>query len=438
MARHAWSDSDDDNAGRHPWSSDGEQTDSDSADELPERLPAELFKDELIQLHLGRDLNAKAFCVIMHYAGLNGIAGCAELGKPLGLPPGHYQRHLENVLPLYRDGALPYEVQVPCSGQKPGRDSRLLPLLVPQEELDHEMRGVHGWADQVRSAIDEGLFPPCYDSHPIVTACATPVIPLALFVDALPYSDVDSIVAFWIVNMLTGCHHLVAIVRKSIVCRCGCKGWCTFWAIFNYLHWCFAVLATGTYAEGRHDRSPWHETDIDRASMAGGAAVAVYCLLWIKGDWAECATTLGFPSWNSAIRPCFGCNCTLDDMFNLLGVGPFNCPHRINDDDDYFAACSRCEIEINIPSAAVHGDICRLLYYDKRDTSRGLSMRGECGRLLAGDRVDPSPDLPDVAGFFDLCVFPVKVKFWRPSLDYITGIVILCSMSHWVSLHTDP
>jgi hypothetical protein len=157
-------------------------------------------------------------------------------------------------------------------------------------------------------------------------------------------------------------------------------------------------------------------------SLVGEVAQAVYCLIWIKGDWAEYATTLGFPSWTSAVRPCFNCNCSLLDMFKLRGIGPFNFPHRPNEDSDYFEACNRCEVEVIITSAEEHNRMCKILFYDKREQgSKGLALRENFDALglIAGDRLDPTPQLRDVGGIFHIAEFPRSVKFWRVSLEYL-------------------
>eukprot|EP00959_Pyramimonas_sp_CCMP1952_P358264 7501534-Pyramimonas_sp.AAC.1 len=48
------------------------------------------------------------------------------------------------------------------------------------------------------------------------------------YTDAVRYNSIldsatDSTVGFWIVNMCTLKRHLVASVRTSKLCRCGCK-----------------------------------------------------------------------------------------------------------------------------------------------------------------------------------------------------------------------
>ena len=270
MEHHPWSDSDGDDSPRprHEWSSDSESSIDSEIDQ--EQTPAKLFMDLMFELYLSRALTALSFCVLMYYAGQCGIPGCAQWGKRPNLPSGHYQRHLSKSLPMYCDASPEYEVELVCSDKhRPGRSSTWFPVLVPQEEFDRELETTEGWGEKLQHCIDNNMFPTCYDSHPIVAEATRPVLPVALFVDALPYTNVDSLIGFWIVNLLTGCRHLVVALRKSLLCSCGCRGWCTFYGIFFYLHWCFANAAAGLLAGKRHDGHPWRESDVDRASMAG-------------------------------------------------------------------------------------------------------------------------------------------------------------------------
>ena len=121
-------------------------------------------------------------------------------------------------------------------------------------------------------------------------------------------------------------------------------------------------MADGVIVAGRHDGAFWRAADAARSVVAGTTARAIYCLCWIKGDWAEYAVTVGFPAWNSVQRCCFACNCCLRDMYKLLGAGPSNPPHRPNREDDYFTACERCELEVEIVDETKHAAVCSLLY----------------------------------------------------------------------------
>jgi hypothetical protein len=287
MLHHAWSDDDSDAADRHAWSSDDSDrqsrhawsSESDAASSEPEgqreKTNAELFVDEMVGLHLSRVLNARDFCVLMFYASFY-MEECKELGKRPGLPSGHYHRLLNAKLPVYRDSAPEYELNLVCSqSPQPGRHSVEFPVLVLQEELDSEMQAISDWEDKLNAAIDNEDFPASYDTHPVVQSATRPVVPVALFIDALPYSNVDSLIGFWIINLLTEARHLVIALRKSLLCTCGCKGWCTFWGIFFYIHWCLSVAASGVIADERHDGQPWRDSDSARRVRAG----AIYIVL---------------------------------------------------------------------------------------------------------------------------------------------------------------
>ena len=68
-----------------------------------------------------------------------------------------------------------------------------------------------------------------------------------------PYSHVDSTIGFWIVNMITERRYLACCMRKKMLCRCGCRGWCSLFEVFTFLRWCFESLAKKVFPVGRHD-----------------------------------------------------------------------------------------------------------------------------------------------------------------------------------------
>eukprot|EP00969_Alexandrium_andersonii_P047041 2063811-Alexandrium_andersonii.AAC.1 len=79
-----------------------------------------------------------------------------------------------------------------------------------------------------------------------------------------------------------------------------------------------------------------------------------------------------------------------------------------------------CEVRVTITSAEMHRRICRALHYDKRSglrAGRGRSLATpvpEVG-LLAGDRLEVTERLQDVAAFDQMINFPTEVVFWRAS-----------------------
>jgi hypothetical protein len=79
---------------------------------------------------------------------------------------------------------------------------------------------------------------------------------------------------------------------------------------------------------------------------------------------------------------------------------------HMNTDDEYTAACARCEVWVDIVDAEHHAAILNVLHFDKRaDGSRGRSLRRAVPPLLIHDRLEPNPTLPDVGDFDLLSVF---------------------------------
>ena len=88
------------------------------------------------------------------------------------------------------------------------------------------------YALQLREFIAEGSAPPSYESHPVVQRNAGRLVaPLGVYMDALPYSLVDSVLGVWVINLVTGARDVLLTIRKKRVCSCGCKGWCTYYPI---------------------------------------------------------------------------------------------------------------------------------------------------------------------------------------------------------------
>ena len=74
-------------------------------------------------------------------------------------------------------------------------------------------------------AVASRDLPPEYFERPIVKSSESLVLPISLFIDAVPYSQSDSCVGFGVVNKISKARHLVAVLRKHRLCGCGCRGW---------------------------------------------------------------------------------------------------------------------------------------------------------------------------------------------------------------------
>ena len=225
---------------------------------------------------------------------------------------------------------------------------------------------------------------------------------------------------FVVENLISGERHLVCAVRKSHMCRCGCRGWCTLYPIFCNLRWSFLALARGTFPDNRDDREQWAPNDSLRASLAGLPMALRGALLQVRGDWAEFAHSLGFPTWQTNEGPCLWCDADKVSMLGGALASSVDFPYRLNTMADFEAACRRCEIHVVIRTAAQHMAIRAALVYDKRaHGNRGrclMSAFPEFG-LEVGDRLEPSREVPDVALFDAQSTFPLATTFWRASRE---------------------
>ena len=123
-----------------------------------------------------------------------------------------------------------------------------------------------------------------YNDHPVVRRSVRPVLPLSLYFDGPPYTKNDGFLGFFVYNHISNLRHLCVLLRKSDLCRCGCKGWCTLFVVMFFLHHCFESLAEGRFFQHRHDRAAWLDSDVFSASVAGDLMAVVGALLNIKGD----------------------------------------------------------------------------------------------------------------------------------------------------------
>ena len=210
---------------------------------------------------------------------------------------------------------------------------------------------------------------------------------------------------------------MIAMIRKAIVCKCGCRGWCTFWPILSFTKWSFAALASGTHPHAHFNADAFADFEQFRKGVAGTPLLATALLLYCKGDWMEFCERFGFPSHAHSQRPCFCCSGHGTMMYNPSEVSLLDVPWHENDESDYDAAARECEIVVNLTQEH-HRALSGMLQYDKRPHGKhGRTLRFDYLPLglLADDRLEPSMELQDVGKFEQLTRFPINIIFWRVS-----------------------
>ena len=378
----------------------------------------ELAEHLLTLNHEGR-LTAKDTCIIAHWATKAGATGpVTDLAFRPNAPSGHFQRHLDAVSGLGADSPLFYRVPVPCHTKHDQRRRVIDVQVMPPHECLHREH----MADPALAAkVADTAWPPSYTEHSKVRGRDGHVVPLALYIDAAQYIRRDSVVVFVVCNMLSGSRHLCCVLKKRDMCRCGCRGWCTIHPVMVMLSWSLAALAQGAFPAAQHDGQPFRN-DGRRSSLAGMPLTLRGAVCHLKGDWAEYAHTLGFPSWKHHEFPCIWCKADKASIFGWGEVEDDALPWELNSDADYQAACDRCERIVTVAIVQQQELIASLLRYDKKplgSKGRCLSADVPTMQLSAGDRLEPSAGCPDVAQFEHLPL-PATVVFWRPALETMT------------------
>lgn len=383
-----------------------------------EKVAGDALEALLLQLHVEGRLTATHTCLISHYAKAAGATGPVEkLALRPGAPSGHYQRHLDQVAGLRNFNF--YALSVPSFDPKMKERSTMNLEMLPPHELLHK-----DFVDQpeLKEQLAATEWPSCFADHPAAQATDEPVLPFALYLDGAQYTKVGAqVLVFAIVNLLTGCRHMWCALDKKLLCRCGCRGWCTLHPVLAFFAWSTKALCAGLFPELDHTGHAWTTRDLHRASLAKSPlACGIGACQQVRGDWAEFTHSLGFPTWHSADYPCLWCRADRDSLYDFTEDGQTLC--EATSASSYDEACRRCEIEVTLETREVLLEVAGLLFYD----ARIYGKRGRCLKeavpalgLKRGDRVEPSAQLPDISGFEELQC-PVTVLWWRSSEETAT------------------
>lgn len=402
------------------WDDGQTAPDCDPGDDDQPNTPGEELVQYCNSLYLSRKLSAKDMCCIMFFASRAGVQEASRYACNPSAPSGHFQRLLSRRMPYLLDRDILYELEVPSySSDTLSRGAHTMTVISPHEAFAEAAGKDPSLQDRLLETVQRGDLPECYMQHPVAQQSGYTAIPLSIFIDGVPYSKNDGVIGFWLANELTSSRYLLAAARKRILCECGCRGWCSMYRLFVWLRWSLECLAAGTFPTSRHDGEPWRASDEARANRGGQPLGVQGCVIFLKGDWAEMTTTMGFPAWSSSMRPCFLCNATPARMYVTEGINPGSLPWRSNASGEYSSACGRCEHWV-VLTPDTHAKVARLLFYDKRkEGSRGRALRENVPELglVAGDRLEPSVGLQDVAAFEAISSFPAVVLFWRQSAE---------------------
>jgi len=379
----------------------------------------------LVYLKVSNRLNAREACTLCFWLSKAGLGGLVrELAVHPKRPPSQYSKHFDIVIRRDDPGDTDlYEIQVPLTRRSDAaRVVETVPMWTPFEAAEEEIASTLDIEHRLREWIRDQA-PPRYHEHVVVREAApeTPVYPYALYVDGVKFSRTDGAIGFWLCNLVTHLRQLIMTQRKTELCSCGCRGWCTIYSIMCALAWSFNAMAAGMCPGSRHDHKPWRPLDHIRQAVAGCQMSWRAAIMYVKIDMMEFVTTFGFPSWMTAVAPCPFCHCTLDNWSAIAGISPLSLPWALRTFEDYQQACRRCERWVLVDTDHKFRRIRGSLQYDKtKDGGRGRVLGGDIPEynLQKEDRLEPNAAMPDVAEYDTMTPGPNSwVLFWRRSME---------------------
>ena len=211
---------------------DGADTDVEALS--PAECSAEFF-NLLVSLKVKGVISAKQACLLSFWAKGGGLC---EPGSKLALSParsgGAFSAHFDRVVGLDEGmRADLYTLDVPgherCTlGRSPVSHSAVLGY----HALAQEIAATPDFYAKLDAKVLAGFWGDLYKAHPLMRGVrGQKVIPLALCMDGVQFQKRDSVTGFWLTNLVTDRRRLLFVLRRRLICRCGCVGWCSLYAV---------------------------------------------------------------------------------------------------------------------------------------------------------------------------------------------------------------
>jgi hypothetical protein len=382
----------------------------------------------LIDLKLKSGLAAKHVCTLCFWLSKANVGGTiAELAVHPDRSSGQFSKHFDLIVGLrgvdVDDDFM--KVDVPTYERSSARRVvREMPVFTPLEAIAEEIGATPDLPAKLDASIANGELPPKYFQHVVKTGApdGVRVYPCVLYIDGLGFQRTDGLIRMSVKCLITNVNHLCIALRKSELCACGCRGWCTMYVAMLVLNQSFSAMARGLWYEQKHDCQAWSPTDW-RSAKAGQELGWRAMILFARCDMMEFSGSFGFPGHASHEAPCPTCFCNIRDMYKCVGLSAVRLPWTLKSLRLYLDSCAACETTVTV-TPAQRRQIRMSLRYDKRSAgSRGRALCVDVPELAlkAGDRLEPTPTMPDVAAAVDNnSPADGTLTFWRRSNETIT------------------
>jgi len=205
-----------------------------------------LLFEYVIMLYSICKISCKDVLVLFYYCWKAGAKGkqFEEWAYAPGKPEGNYAKKFDRMMPHSRFLNTFYALRAPAC-EKGKRRSTVFKVVPPHTVLEREYleQDRPQTSEQIAKLVEESSeWGDQYKNHPSVLSRLpdeAPPVPIAMYLDAIHYTrqhgagGAQIVLLFTIYNLLTMRRHLISVINKRHLCKCGCRsGMCTLFPIF--------------------------------------------------------------------------------------------------------------------------------------------------------------------------------------------------------------
>ncbi|CAK0840011.1 unnamed protein product, partial [Prorocentrum cordatum] len=296
------------------------------------------------------------------------------------------------------------------------------PMNLPHEQVAASFAEDPRQFDPIN--FDADTLPPEFSEHSVVRdAPGGRAFPVGFYSDAVPHTRSDSFIAYYLSNGLNGRRSLLCSLRKSDLCKCGCKGFCTLGQVMRVLTWSFCALASGLYPATNHENGP---LDHSRCALRGTEICSGWrgALCEIRADLLEITSSLGFRNWQNPVNPCFVCSCIKRDLYSF----PATVAQSVwfpRDKDAYRAMVRLALKTVTVATPQMLTGLLRCARFDDDYGGYAVFQQYAPLGLKAGYRLIESGQVRDLHALHEL-VLPARLQFFDSGNSF--GLNLLCSL----------